>query len=377
MFTLFSSSLKSAIRTVYTLLGSGILHGTTFQKKLISCALACCLTAHANAGVVLLYHHVDEGTPAITSIAPDQFNRHLDIIETEGFTVLPLDELVKRSMEAPRGLNEVDEKIVAITFDDAYRSIYTTAFPNLQARGWPFTIFVATRLIEEQNPHYLTWAQLAEMSRHGATIANHTDSHTHMIRRLDAETADHWKERMREELLTAKRLLVKHGLNSNLFAYPYGEYDEETLNLVGDLELIGFGQQSGAIGPHSNPLLLPRYPLAGIYVGEAAFRDKLRSLPFPILHPEAEPLVLDNLKPPLELSFINDTLNLSRLTCYGPGGLMALSETSSTNILATPAEEVSVGRTRYNCTLPKGNRFYWFSQLWIRKQNDGSWYYEP
>ena len=45
--------------------------------------------------------------------------------------------------------------------------------------------------------------------------------------------------------------------------------------------LIGFGQQSGAIGPHSNPLLLPRYPLAGVYVGEAAFRDKLRSLPMP------------------------------------------------------------------------------------------------
>ncbi|MBT3830072.1 MAG: polysaccharide deacetylase family protein, partial [Gammaproteobacteria bacterium] len=147
-----SSSLKSAIRTVYTLLGSGILHGTTFQKKLVVGALICCLTTHVDAGVVLLYHHVDEATPAITSIAPDQFNRHLDIIEAEGFTVLPLDELVKRSMDASSGPEKGDEKIVAITFDDAYRSIYTTAFPNLQARGWPFTIFVATRLIEEKNP---------------------------------------------------------------------------------------------------------------------------------------------------------------------------------------------------------------------------------
>ena len=359
------------------MLGSGILHGTTFQKILVSSALACCLTTQVNAGVVLLYHHIDEGTPPITSIAPDQFSRHLDIIEAEGFTVLPLDELVKRSMDPSNGYDKSDEKIVAITFDDAYRSIYISAFPILQARSWPFTIFVATRLIEEKNPHYLTWAQLAEMSTQGATIANHTDSHIHMIRRLDAETADHWKQRMKEELLTAKGLLVKRGLDSNLFAYPYGEYDEATLNLVGDLGMIGFGQQSGAIGPHSNPLLLPRYPLAGIYIGEAAFRDKLRSLPLPVEHPKAEPLVSDNLKPPLELSFITDTLNLSRLTCYGPGGLMALSEISSTNILATPAEEVSIGRTRYNCTLPRGNRFYWFSQLWIRKRNDGSWYHEP
>ena len=340
-------------------------------------ALACVLTAHLEAGVVLLYHHVDEDTPAITSIAPDQFNRHLDIIEAEGFTVLPLDELVKRSMATSNGSEKSDEKIVAITFDDAYRSIYTTAFPNLQARSWPFTIFVATNLIEAKNPHYLTWAQLTEMSMHGATIANHTSSHTHMIRRLETETTDQWKGRMTKELLTAKRLLVKHGLDSNLFAYPYGEYDEETLNLVADLKMIGFGQQSGAIGPHSNPLLLPRYPLAGIYVGETAFRDKLRSLPLPVLHPEVEPTVSDNLKPVLELSFLEDTINLSRLACYGPGGLMALSETHSLNVLATPTKAVSVGRTRYNCTLPKGNRFYWFSQLWIRKENDGSWYDEP
>ena len=64
-----------------------------------------------------------------------------------------------------RAVRRSDEKIVAITFDDAYRSIYATAFPNLRARGWPFTIFVATRLVEEENPQYLTWAELAEMSR--------------------------------------------------------------------------------------------------------------------------------------------------------------------------------------------------------------------
>ena len=359
------------------MLRSGILHGTAFQKKLLAGALISSFSAQADAGVVLLYHHVDEGTPAVTSIAPDQFNRHLDIIEDEGFTVLPLDELVRRSMDPSPARRKFDEKIVAITFDDAYRSIYTTAFPNLRARGWPFTLFVATRLVEQKTPHYLTWDELTEMSRHGATIANHTDSHTHMIRHLETESADAWKERITGELLTAKGLLAEHGLDSNLFAYPYGEYNDETLNLVDDLGMIGFGQQSGAIGPHSNPRLLPRYPLAGVYVDEAAFRDKLRSLPLPVLHPSIAPLVSDNVKPPLELSFVTDAINLSRLTCYGPGGLMALSETSNTQVLATPLEEVSVGRTRYNCTLPKGNRFYWFSQLWIRKKDDGTWYYEP
>ena len=160
---MLSSSLKSVIRKLYKSLGNGILHGTTFQKKLVAGALIYSLTIHVDAGVVLLYQHVDEGTPAITSIAPSQFNLHLDIIEAEGFTVLPLDELIKRSMDASSEPETGDEKIVAITFDDAYRSIYSNAFPNLQARGWPFTIFVATRLIEEGNPNYLTWDNLKKM----------------------------------------------------------------------------------------------------------------------------------------------------------------------------------------------------------------------
>jgi len=352
---------------------SGILHVTTFDTKLLAGALIC-LSAPSHAGVALLYHHVATDTPAITSITPEQFDRHMDIIEEEGFTVLPLHELVRRAMDYSSDLEASKEKIVAITFDDAYRSIYTTAFPKLQARGWPFTIFIATRLVEQNNPGYLTWAELTEMSEHGVTIANHTDNHPHMIRRLEAETDDDWESRMVGEILTAKDLLVDHGMDSKFFAYPYGEYDNATLKLVDDLGMIGFGQQSGAIGPHSNPGLLPRYPLAGVYVGEEAFRNKLYSLPMPIRHPEIEPLVSDNLKPPLKLSFVSDAVDLSRLTCFGPGGRMAMSETSPTDIVITPVEEVSIGRSRYNCTLPKGNRFYWFSQVWIRKNADGSWY---
>jgi peptidoglycan/xylan/chitin deacetylase (PgdA/CDA1 family) len=301
----------------------------------------------------------------------------MNVIKKDGFTVLPLDELVQRAMKPKSTTSTVDEKIVAITFDDAYRSIYTTAFPNLRARGWPFTIFAATRLIKEKSGLYLSWPELMEMSKSGATIANHTHSHTHMVRRMSTETDLSWRHRIEEEILTAKRLLSEHGLRSNLFAYPYGEYDEKTLKLVANLKMIGFGQQSGAIGPNSNPLILPRYPLAGIYVSKDAFRNKLHSLPMPIKHPALPPLVSDDFMPSLQLSFTENPANLSRLSCFGPGGKMALTRIAPLTFSATPQKEIPVGRSRYNCTLPKGPRFYWFSQLWIRKENDGSWYYEP
>lgn len=358
---------------LYLLLWHRILHASITVKNLLGILLiTVALVPTANAGVVLLYHHVSDDTPAITSISPAQFEKHLKILQAENFSVLPLDQLLSRALEG-----EGEQLNVAITFDDAYRSIYTTAYPMLKSLNWPFTIFVATKYVSDSNPHYLSWDQLSEMANNGVTIANHTHSHGHLTRRLPNETPQNWAIRIRAEINDAEKILFDAGFTSRLIAYPYGEYDLDLLTLIHSMDMIGFGQQSGAIGPYSNPLLLPRFPLAGVYVSENAFRDKIRSLAMPIRHPDIEPLITDNAMPPLPLSFVDETIDTDRLTCYGPGGLAALSETGPGQITATPMEEVPVGRSRYNCTLPKGNRFYWFSQLWIRKLDDGSWYAEP
>jgi hypothetical protein len=36
---------------------------------------------------------------------------------------------------------------------------------------------------------------------------------------------------------------------------------------------------------------------------------------------------------------------------------------------------LAVGRSRYNCTARAraGNRYYWYSHLWIRRHPDGGW----
>lgn len=325
---------------------------------------------HASAGVVLLYHHVDDSTPAITSINPTQFDRHLEIIAEEAFTVLPLEQLVKNSQK-----ESLDVKEVAITFDDAYISIYTEAFPRLKARNWPFTIFVAPSSIGT-GKLYLTWDQLKEMSAAGAAIENHTLTHTHMVRLLPRESRAEWRERMIGEVQAASALLAQHGFVSNHFAYPYGEYNLELLAIIDTLGLKGYGQQSGAIGPYSDVRLLPRFPLAGIYVGERAFRDKLRSIALPVKPALVEPLVGDDYKPELNLEFEDKSVALAGLNCYGPGGLMTLTEQNRT-VTATPVKEIPVGRSRYNCTLRRESRYYWFSQLWLRKRDDNTWYPEP
>ena len=337
----------------------------------LACLLIILGGSKANAGVALLYHHVSDSTPAITSIKPEQFERHLQIIEEQSFTVVPLAELVHRSRQG-----DPNARIVAITFDDAYRSIYDAAFPKLKARHWPFSIFVAPSYVGASGRYYLTWDQLSEMAEAGASIENHTMTHAHLVRRHNNETPQAWRVRVRNEINETTQVLKSRGFNPTQFAYPYGEYNTELLAMVRDAGLTGFGQQSGAIGPASNLAILPRFPLAGIYTGEAAFRDKLRSLAMPVKDPGLTPLT-DKSKPQMSLVFTNPGLNTDRLTCYGPGGLMTMQRTADNTILITPINQLPVGRSRYNCTLPNGNRFYWFSQLWMKKKTNGQWYPEP
>ncbi|XOV89372.1 MAG: polysaccharide deacetylase family protein [Pseudomonadota bacterium] len=348
--------------------------------------LACTASLHAlgkspvnraSHGVILQYHHIAEDTPAITSTRPDQFAAHMAYLARSGFEVWPLERLV----EAVRNNQTTPEKVVAITFDDAYINIYENAFPLLRDYGWPFTIFVATSPVGTQPNSFLNWDQLREMKTHGATIANHSHSHTHLLRRLDHESAADWRKRIAADITTAQtRLTAELGETPRYLAYPYGEYNAAILDIVRDLGFTGFGQQSGAVGAGADFAVLPRFPFGGIYNEQTSFETKVNSLPLPVAPVQIDPLLPDGeTMPQLSLTFDGQSdLRLDALNCFGPGGTRLRLDWQGNTVTATPAGPVPVARSRYNCTMPTkaGGRFYWFSQMWIRKNPDGSWYPE-
>jgi len=351
----------------------------------IALMLACCFSCtepampdnDASHGVILQYHHVSDETPPITSISPAQFEAHLAWLASNAFEVWPLERLV----DTVRVGKPTPDRVVAITFDDAYRSIYTTALPLLRRHGWPFTIFVSTEFVGANPDQYLSWDELKEMKAAGATIANHTHSHTHLLRRLDGESAEQWRARITADIARAQDLIRKHlGDAPALFAYPYGEYDGAVIEILESLGYTAFGQQSGAFGPAARFTLLPRFPMGGNYSGLESFATKMQTLPLPIEAVLTEPLVDGDTTPALELTFTREGLRFHQLACYGPdGNPTPLMRTSGTTFVAQSEVPVPVGRSRYNCTMPsaEADRYYWFSQLWIRKNPDGSWYPEP
>ncbi|MFP4561623.1 MAG: polysaccharide deacetylase family protein [Thiohalorhabdus sp.] len=336
----------------------------------------------ADHAVVLMYHHVDRDTPSSTSVTPETFERHLDYLEEQDFTVWPLVRVLRH---LDRG-ESLPEKTVALTFDDAYESVYTEAFPRLRRRGWPFTVFVSTDYIDKGHGGYLGWDQLRELAaEEGVDLGNHTRSHPHLVRHRDGEDESAWRERVRGEIRGAReRLAAEAGEPVPVFAYPYGEYDREVRAIVEGLDLYGVGQQSGPVGAGSDLRAAPRFPVATPYADLDDLGPKLRSRPLPVtvLAPEDRVLAPEAQRPELRLRLEEGPYRAGALACYASGqGRMERTwvDEAEGEVAVRPRESLRPGRTKYNCTAPSAEEsgiFYWFSYLWIKPRPDGSWYQE-
>ncbi len=347
---------------------------------LLTCMLL--LSGPVRALVILQYHHVDDSTPKSTSVSPELFEAHLDFIERNNFKVVSITELrdYLKKGSVPGGT-------VIITFDDGYRSIYTEAYPRLKKRKWPFTVFINTQPHDEKNPRYIQWDELREMAKNGATIANHSDTHPHMIRRGKDETAKAWEDwRGRQIDFAEKRIKKEIGKSHKLFAYPFGEYDRALQQMLERKGYLAFGQQSGPVASTSEPQAIPRFPFGGEYGQGDDFANKLFSLPLlltSVVTESEDGRALRDVELPLdvEIPVLRITTPLARyiknFNCYASGQGRIDTKVLGGSMVVKANRPLPVGRSRYNCTANAGNgRYYWYSHMFIRRNADGSWYRE-
>jgi poly-beta-1,6-N-acetyl-D-glucosamine N-deacetylase len=354
------------------------------MKALLGLLLAFCVVSSSMAddhAVVLVYHHVSETTPALTSVTPAVFDSHLDYLRENGFTVWPLARII-----AALGKGEaLPENTVAITFDDAYQSIYSEAFPRLRKRNWPFTLFVSSEAVDRGYDNYLSWAQLRELADGGVELGNHSHSHAHLVRRLQDESDAQWRQRVSADIDTAaRRLQQETGSRSRLFAYPYGEYSPELKAIVESLGYIGIAQQSGAVGAVSDFLALPRFPMARGFADLERFATSVNSRPLPVSAVAASPAAAHLYQPigSLRLMLDDGGYRAQQLACYRATGTplttRKIAEDPLTLSIAVSGEQAA-GRHKINCTAPAMGEpgvYYWYSYQWLVKKLDGSWYRE-
>jgi len=131
-------------------------------------------------------------------------------------------------------LQNAEKKALAVTFDDAYRSVPELALPVLAELGVVGTVFVPTAEMGEgalrvwpgieqwvgsrweEELAGASWADLRRLSEAGWEIGSHTRTHPHLIG-LDEESLRAELQGSREDCMAAT------GLACTSLAYPYGE----------------------------------------------------------------------------------------------------------------------------------------------------------
>ena len=317
-------------------------------------------------GVILQYHRFDESKYKSTNVSMEKFKRHMNYLLDNNYTIIPLSSMVKLLQEK----KPLPHKAVAITMDDAYKSIYTEAFGFLKEHSIPFTVFVNSQFVNRKSKRYLSWEDMRVMGKSGAEFANHTYAHIHLPR-VERDDYKKWKKIASEDIVKCQKDLEKNLSKDILTAqkilvYPYGEYDKRVLKLVAELGYIGIAQVSGPVDVNSNLLTLHRFPMSGNYGSVSDFRLKVNTVPLPVTYKSSEETIVSKENNPPSLT-IGLKKKFHDLQCFNSSGKkIAMQYKSPLSVEMKSEEPLNYPRDRYTCTAKtESGKWYWFSHLWV------------
>ena len=327
--------------------------------------------ATAEAAIILQYHHVSSSTPKTTSVTPAEFRQQMQHLKDQNYKVVSLDRIIT---QLQRGEATADNE-VAITFDDGFANVFTTARPILKEFGYPYTMFLGPALIDRREGPVLSWEQIQTMHNEGVIIANHSSYHHRLAVPNQGESKAQWRARVKADILLAEQQLEqKLGVKRKWLAYPYGDFSAELETLVNELGFIGIGQQSGAVGPGVSMTRIPRYPSSSQFASLQHFAPKLKTLALPVTdYSGADPVSQQN-PPTLKLSVKIQDYKTDRLNCFFNGQPIPLTWLDADTFTARAKTTLKLSHNRYNCTAPslsKPGYFYWFSQPWVFVKSTG------
>lgn len=187
---------------------------------------------HPALGRVLMLHRVVEHigpqpeAPRL-EVTVDYLTQSLDALTREGVDFISMDQVAERLRSKHRN------PFVCVTFDDGYFDNYSLAYPVLKEREIPFCVYLTRDFYRgAARPHWNPEAaimdvdQLLELNAEPlCTMGAHTCSHPHLSR-LSKEEQQQEIEACKNDLEQLLGRSVRH------MAYPYGDYNQETLEIV-------------------------------------------------------------------------------------------------------------------------------------------------
>lgn len=205
------------MRRIFSIFSSGLL--------LTLCLL--CTNVGANESIrvpILAYHNFDPTATGSMTISTKTFETQLKWLADNGYTVIPLQDLVSYLHGKKSSL---PEKSVVITADDGRKSVYDYMLPLVKKYNVPVTLFVYPMIISKVN-YAMTWEELKELQATGLfDIQGHTYWHPNFKQEKKRLSEKEYEKLVKVQLVNSKQVInEKLATNITLLAWPFGIYNE-------------------------------------------------------------------------------------------------------------------------------------------------------
>ena len=311
---------------------------------------------HAN---ILMYHRFGESKYPTTNTTIEQFIAHTNELIKDKYNVIRLDKVI----DGIKGKIDLKDRSVSITIDDAYLSVYTKAWPILKKLNLPFTLFISTDVIDNDFSNYMNWDQIRELVDNGVLVGSQTKSHPH-LHRLNS------KQILNEIEHSNNRFIKELGFKLKLFAYPYGEYDNKTIDIVkGSGFEAAFGQHSGVAHISAGIFELPRFAMNENYGDLKRLELAINALPIIIEDISPENNLLKKNPPDFGFTLSSYIKPMRAVRCFSSNGIMTdTKRIGKLRIEVRLEEKFPNARGRINCTMAaKDGRWRWFGKQFVTR----------
>ena len=194
---------------------------------------------------ILMYHSVcvNDRVRSEYVLPPERFRADMEYLKAHGYTTVFLAE----ARDYVNGAGPLPEKPVVVTLDDGFLNSLTEVLPVLEALDMKAEINVVGEFcLREETARYrspaysyLSPSELCALRDSGRfEIGSHTFA-LHSLRgrrgcaKTEGESAAAYEETLREDLRSMRELLLKPcGIETSVFAYPFGAYGKETEEIL-------------------------------------------------------------------------------------------------------------------------------------------------
>ncbi|MEZ0480622.1 polysaccharide deacetylase family protein [Planococcus sp. SSTMD024] len=224
---------------------------------LLVCLLLIGFSPHSSAAenstgieIPVVNYHVISHDPDPNNLyqySVEEFEKQMAYLKENGYSSLTIDQY----FEILDGTAAMPAKPILITFDDSTNDFYPNAFPILEKYDLKATQFTISDWVDDSQS--MTAEEITTVMEQGIDIQNHTSTHPS----LDQLSYDEQYDEINDATATLESIT---GETTDVFAYPYGAYNDDTLAVVENLGFRGaFTIEGGVSTDQDNRYELPRF----------------------------------------------------------------------------------------------------------------------